>query len=136
MLLSNRGDAGFDCRTLMNVGFRPGTLLVELTGNAADPVVNPERGGSRDVPQVIRVFEEGGVRKVNVRFQRPGTIALNGQFNFHGRGLLVYGLATPQSDAGLELTNVAEALPGQLDPANDRENGLHRQTDITVVRND
>ena len=63
VLLSNRGDAGFDSRTLTNVGFRPGQLLVELTGNAADPDVNPERGGNRDVPQVIRVFEEGGVRR-------------------------------------------------------------------------
>ena len=136
VLLSNRGDAGFDSRTLTNVGFRPGQILVELTGNADDPGVNPLRGGNRDVPQVIRVFEEGGVRKVNVRFQRPGTIALNGQLNFHGRGLLVYGLATPQSEAGLEVVAKTETLAGQLDPANDRENGLRRQTDITVVRND
>ena len=113
-----------------------GTVLVELTGNADDPTVNPVRGGNRDIPQVIRVFEEGGVRKVNVRFQRPGTIALNGQLNFHGRGLLVYGLATPQSEGGLEVVAKSETLPGQLDPANDRENGLRRQTDITVVRND
>ena len=28
-----------------NVGFRPGQLLVELSGNAADPSVNPDRGG-------------------------------------------------------------------------------------------
>ena len=49
----------------------------------------------------MRVFEEGGVRKVNVRFQRPGTIARDGQFNFHGRGFLVYGLPTPAvADAG------------------------------------
>ena len=41
VLLSNRGDAGFDSRTLTNVGFRPGQVLVELTGNAADPQVNP-----------------------------------------------------------------------------------------------
>jgi hypothetical protein len=84
VLLSNRGDAGFDSRTLTQVGFHPGQLLVELTGNAADPAVNPDRGGRRDVPQVVRVFEEGGVRKVNVRFQRPGSISLSGQFNFRG----------------------------------------------------
>ena len=41
MLLSNRGDAGFDSRTLTNVGFPPGTLLIELTGNAADPTSIP-----------------------------------------------------------------------------------------------
>jgi hypothetical protein len=136
VLLSNRGDAGFDSRTLTQVGFRPGQLLVELTGNAADPAVNPERGGRRDVPLVVRVFEEGGVAKLNVRFQRPRTISPAGQFTFHGRGLLVYGLATPQSDAGLEITNEAAVLEGQLDPANDHENGLRRQSNISVIRND
>ncbi len=137
VLLSNRGDAGFDSRTLTNVGFRPGTLLVELTGNAADRSVNPRRGaGGADVPEVIRVFEEGGVSKVNVRFQRPGTISAAGRFEFHGKGLLVYGLATPQSTAGIELTPIAATLPGRLDPANDRENGARRQADVSVIRTD
>ena len=31
------------------------TFAVELSGNAADPVVNPERTGQRDIPQVLRV---------------------------------------------------------------------------------
>ena len=47
VLLSNRGDAGFDSRTLTNLGFRPGTLLMELSGNAADNAVNPDRNGKR-----------------------------------------------------------------------------------------
>jgi hypothetical protein len=136
VLLSNRGDAGFDSRTLTHVGFRRGTLLIELTGNAADRTVNPDRGGHTDIPEVVRIFEEGGITKVNVRFQRPGTISTAGEFNFHGRGFLIYGLATPESDKGLELTNVAEVLPGQAGAANDRENGMRRQTDISVIRND
>jgi len=135
VLLSNRGDAGFDSRTLANVGFGPGTLLLELTGNAADPDVNPDRGGNRDIPQVLRVFEDGGVPKVNVRFQRPSTVA-SGRVNFHGRGVLVYGLPTPDAPGGLELTNVSKTLPGQTNPANDRENGLQRQTDISVITSD
>jgi hypothetical protein len=136
VLLSNRGDAGFDSRTLVNVGFKPGQLLVELSGNAADRNVNPDRGGGTDIPPVLRVFEEGGVSKANVRFQRPGTMGPSGQFVFHGRGLLVYGLPTPQSDAGLEITNEASVMKGQLNPANDRENGLRRQASISVIRND
>jgi hypothetical protein len=136
VLLSNRGDAGFDSRTLTQVGFPAGTLLVELSGNAADPAVNPDRGGRRDIPEVVRVFAEGGVTKVNVRFQRPGTISPSGQFNFHGRGVLVYGLATPQSDLGLELSNVAEVLPGRVTPTSDRENGRQRQADVSVIRAD
>jgi glycosidase len=136
VLLSNRGDAGFDSRTLTNVGFAPGTLLVELTGNASDPAVNPDRGGHTDIPRVLRVFQEDGLSKVNVRFQRPGTISNSGQVNFHGRGLLVYGLATPQADAGLKLTNVKKVLPGRSNPANDHDNGIQRQTDISVIGND
>jgi alpha-amylase len=135
VLLSNRGDAGFDSRTLINVGFRPGTLLQELSGNAADPIVNPDRGGRRDIPQVLRVFEEGGIAKVNVRFQRPGTVSNSGRFDFHGKGFLVYGVATPQSD-GIELTNVAEVLPGLRDAANNRDNGIQRRADINVIRAD
>jgi hypothetical protein len=136
VLLSNRGDTGFDSRTLTQVGFRPGQHLVELSGNAADPAVNPDRGGHTDIPQVISVFEEGGVSKVNVRFQRPATVSGSGQVNFHGKGFLIYGLPTPQSDAGLELTNVAEVVPGRDDPTTDRENGMRRQAALHVIRND
>ncbi|MGH9200589.1 MAG: alpha-amylase family glycosyl hydrolase, partial [Vicinamibacterales bacterium] len=136
VLLSNRGDAGFDSRTVTNVGFAPGTLLAELSGNAADPVVNPDRGGRTDIPQVLRVFQEGGMSKVNVRFQRPGTISTSGEINFHGKGFLVYGLPTAEADNGLELTNVAKVIPGHLNPANDRENGTQRQTDVSVISND
>ncbi len=133
VLLSNRGDAGFDSRTLTQVGFAPGTLLLELTGNAADPRVNPDRGGGRDIPQVVRVFGEDGVSKVNVRFQRPGTLDRDGRFDFHGKGVLVYGLAAPQAPRGVELSSVAKILPGQGDPADDAENGSRRQTDISVI---
>lgn len=136
VLLSNRGDAGFDSRTLTNLGFRPGTLLVELSGNAADPVVNPVRNGKRDIPEVLKVFREGGVSKVNVRFQRPGTVGPQGNNVFHGKGLLVYGVPTPMSENGIELTNVAATLPGRLNPTNDRENGIQRQSEISVIRAD
>jgi glycosidase len=136
VLLSNRTDAGFDSRTLTHVGFAPGTLLVELTGNAGDRRVNPDRGGRRDIPEVVRVFGEGGVSKVNVRFQRPGTIAPDGHFDFHGLGVLVYGLATPQASRGVELTNVAKVLAGQADPQSDFENGSRRQTDLSVISAD
>lgn len=137
VLLSNRGDAGFDSRTLLNLSFRPGTLLVELSGNAADPAVNPDRGnGARDIPQVIRVFQEGGVAKANVRFQRPGTIDGTGRFDFHGRGFLIYGLPVPESDKGIELTNVDAVLPGKATPTNDRDNGTQRQTEVSVIKKD
>ena len=136
VLLSNRGDAGFDSRTLTNVSFAPGTLLVELTGNADDPGVNPERPGGADIPRVLRVFREDGVSKVNVRFQRPATVGTSGQTSRHGRGLLVYGLPAPESELGIELTNVASMLAGSPAPTTERENGRQRQADIHVIRND
>ena len=131
-LLSNRGDAGYDSRTLEDVGFAPGTLLVELSGNATNPSINPYG----DIPEVVQVFEEGGVSKVNVRFQRPGTIMPDGSFNAHAQGFLVYGLPTPQSAVGLELSNVASVLAGNATPASDYENGTQRQTDVSVVSAD
>jgi len=84
----------------------------------------------------LRVFEEGGVSKVNVRFQRPGTVDNAGRNQFHGKGLLVYGVPAPESEKGIELTNTASVLPGRMNPANDRENGLQRQSEISVIRGD
>ena len=96
--------------------------------------MNPDRGGQKDISAVLRVFGEGGVSKVNVRFQRPSTKNNAGQVNFHGKGFLIYGLPAPEADKGIELTNVAEVLPGHLNPANDRENGMQVQSDISVIR--
>ena len=76
------------------------------------------------------MFDEGGAAKANVRFQRPGTMSNSGQFHFHGKGFLVYGLPTPKSDNGIELTNVAEVLPGS------DQNTKQRQTEIRVIRSD
>jgi len=128
-LLSNRGDAGYDERTLSNVGFAPGTLLVELTGNASNPAIDPWD----DIPEVVRVGDGG---TVNVRFQRPGTNMPDGSFNAHAQGFLVYGLPTPQSTGGLEISNVASVLAGDASPANNYENGTQRQTDVSVVTAD
>lgn len=141
VLLSNRGDAGFDSRTLTQVGFAPGTFLIELTGNAQDPVVNPERTDQfgnhfKDIPEVVQVFNDNGVNKVNVRFQRPGTISNSGNFDFHGKGFLIYGLPTPQSTGGLELSNVSQTLFGDSTPNNNYENGTQRQSDVHVVTTD
>lgn len=122
-LLSNRGDGGFDSRTLNNVGFAPGTHLIELTGNAADPTVDPRN----DIPEVVTVGQGG---TLNVRFPRNR----NANGVFHGNGYAVYGLPTPQSANGLELTNVANVLPGASSVSNNFENGTKRQTDVHVVK--
>jgi hypothetical protein len=122
VLLSNRRDAGFDSRTL-DVSFDPGTLLVELTGNASDPVIDPHD----DLPAVVRVTDD---RKINVRF--PRNMAAGGAS--HNCGYLIYGPAPPQAPAGLELIGVDHVLPGETPtPAT---NGTARLTDLHVITAD
>jgi len=128
VLLSNRSDAGFDSRTLTHVGFAPGTYLVELTGNASDPGRDP----FDDIPEVVQVFDDHGISKVNVRFPRN----TNANHQATGGGYAIYGLATPQAPAGLELLNYDSILPGDDTPTSDYENGQQRQTDVYVVNED
>jgi hypothetical protein len=129
VLLSNRTDPGFHSRTLEHVGFAPGTHLVELTGHAADPDFDP----FNDFPEVVTVFDDAGVNKVNLRF--PTNTAPDG--DWHNRGYLAYGLPPPEAPAGLELVSgVDSVLPGNGNPTSDYENGINRQTDLHVVKAD
>ncbi|MFP6604198.1 MAG: Ig-like domain-containing protein, partial [Pirellulaceae bacterium] len=128
VLLSNRTDSGFDSRTLEHVGFAPGTYLVELTGNASDAARDP----MDDISEVIQVFDDGGVSKVNVRFPRN----TNATGDWTGSGYVIYGLPTPQAPDGLELLNVNSVMAGDGSPTNDYENGVQRQSDIHVVTGD
>ena len=124
VLLSNRNDGGFNSRTLQ-VDQAPGTYLVELTGNAARWNAQV---GNNDIAQVIQVFDDNGTSKVNVRFLRN-----NGQ----DQGYLIYGLATPQSNTGLQLSNVSQILAGgNPDPGSTFENGTTRLTDLNVITAD
>ncbi|HEX3598739.1 MAG TPA: alpha-amylase family glycosyl hydrolase, partial [Lacipirellulaceae bacterium] len=72
--LNSRLDAGYDERTPVQTDFAPGTVLVELTGNAADPVVDP----GNNIPEAIRVNASG---QVTMRIPRNDT---------NGRGYVVY----------------------------------------------
>lgn len=124
-LLSNRLDGGFDSRTLQNVGFAPGTHLVELTGNAANSSIDP----FNDIPEVVTVNGDGSL---NVRFMRNQ--APNG--NQHNSGYLVYGLGTPQTSGGLELLGVDSIIQGGNPGANGFENGTTRLADLHVIKGD
>ncbi len=122
VLLSNRRDAGFDSRTLA-VGFAPGTPLVELTGNAANPTIDP----NNDLPEVVVVNADG---TINVRF--PRNTSVNGQV--HGSGFLIYGLAGPQAPGGLQLSDVDHVEPA--DTARADTNATARLADLPVIRSD
>lgn len=111
--LNSRLDAGYDERTPVQTGFAPGTVLMELTGNAADAMADP--GG--DIPEAIRVDGSG---HVTIRIPRNDT---------HGRGYVVYGVAPPQG--ALLLTNVAQVMQGATPTATN--NGTARLADIDVI---
>lgn len=120
VLLSSRNDGGFDSRTVAT-DFGGGTPLVELTGNAK---AWNDLVGSSDIPELIVTNGDG---TANVRFLRNDNA---------DRGYLIYGLATPQSDDGIELSNVAMVLPGGTPAANNFENGTTRLTDLHVIQDD
>lgn len=124
VLLSNRTDAGFDERRV-DVDFGFGTTLVELTGNAAN------RG---DIAELITVDNDVpfGQNRATVRFARND--------NGSDEGYLIYGLATPESAAGIELSQASGTpvglVAGGTPAANGFENGTTRLTDWHVVSDD
>lgn len=122
VLMSNRTDEGFDDRRLdVNVPF--GTYLVELTGNAR---AWNEDIGNEDIPEVLQATNDSfeGQSFVNARFLRNGDA---------DRGYLVYGLQTPQSELGIELSGVSSVLAGGTPQANGFSNGTTRLEDVHVI---
>ena len=111
--LNSRLDAGYDERDGVQTGFAPGTVLVELTGNADDPIVDP----TNSIPNAIRVNASG---QINIRIPRNDT---------NGKGYVIYGVAGPQGS--LSLTNVASVLAGATPTA--ATNGTARLANIDVI---
>ena len=118
--LSNRLDGGFDTRWV-DTGFSGGTRLIELTGNADDPSVDP----FDDIPGVIRVEADG---RVPVRI--PRNVAPDG--DRHDLGYVVYGLPTPRGT--LTLGGTAGVIPGETPTPG--TNGTTRLADYHVVSGD
>lgn len=112
--LNSRADSFIETRTGVQTDFAPGTILVELTGNAADATVDP--GGT--IPDSIKVNASG---QVDLNIPANDT---------HGRGYVIYGLATPQGS--LSLSNVEMTLIGGTPTA--ETNGTTRLADISVIR--
>ncbi len=111
--LSSRTDPVVETRNGVQTNFDPGTILVELTGNAADPIVDP--GGV--IPETIKV---DALQQIDISIPANST---------HGRGYVIYGVATPQGS--LSLTNVASTLAGATPSAGN--NGTARLGDIDVI---
>jgi hypothetical protein len=112
--LNSRLDTYVETRNGVQTDFAPGTILVELTGNAADATVDPGNA----IPETIKV---NGSRQITMSIPSNGS---------HGRGYVIYGLATPQGT--LSLSNVAATLEGATPTA--ANNGTARLGDIDVIR--
>ena len=89
-------------------------MLVELTGNAADPTVDPGGNIPRSDPR---------------QRQRPGDDPRARETRRTGKGYVIYGLATPQGT--LSLTNVSQVLEGAT--PTQANNGTARLADIDVI---
>ncbi len=114
--LSSRNDSAIETRNGVQTDFAPNTILVELTGNAADPLVDP----SGLIPETVKVDASG---QIDVSIPGNGT---------HRRGYVIYGLANPQGT--MSVTNVAMTLAGATPTA--ATNGTARLGDIEVIRTD
>jgi glycosidase len=115
--LSNRLDSGFDSRTVQT-SFAPGTPLIELTGNASDPNVDPDSA----IPPLLVVNPDG---TVNLRVPRNR----NDSGTETDKGYVIYGPSGPQGQ--LKLTGVDHIIPGETPTA--ATNGTARLSSIPVI---
>ncbi len=115
---NDRYDAGFDTRTV-TTSFPAGTRLHELTGNAANPAVDP----GNTVPEVITVGPGGSVTLVV-----PRNSSSAGE---HHRGYVAYGPPVPITD--VSIVGASGVIPP--DPASFPDH-LQRLTEIQIVESD
>jgi hypothetical protein len=113
--LNSRNDSFVETRTI-DTAFAPGAVLVELTGNAADPTVDPQG----QIADAVRVDAQG-----RISVSTPGNAG-------HGRGYVIYGVAGPQGT--VSLSNVAGTLSGGN--PNAQTFGITRLADIDVITTD
>jgi hypothetical protein len=118
---NDRYDAGFDTVTV-TTGYPQGTRLVELTGNAANPDVDP----GNQIAETLIVGPGG-----NVTIRVPRNSSSTGE---HNRGFVVYGEALP--DAELLLPGVTGTIPSQLVGSPSPNPGSARLAELRVVTGD
>ena len=113
---SSAEGTGSDTRPNIQTAFAPGTVLIELTGNAANATVDP----GNVVPEAIRVDANG---QINMVVPRNGT---------HGLGYVIYGVAGPQGT--LSLDGTSGVLAGTIPTS--ANNGTARQSSLDIVSGD
>ncbi|MCC6676479.1 MAG: hypothetical protein IT436_04985 [Phycisphaerales bacterium] len=94
--VNDRFDTGYDERTV-TTSFPAGTRLVEQSGNAADPALDPSG-------QISEVLTVNASRQVTIRIPRNKTGSTE-----HAKGFVIYGPAIPSGT--LTLAGVTGTLP-------------------------
>jgi glycosidase len=122
--LNSRNDSVQQTRNGVQTDFEPGSVLVELTGNADDQDVDPVATPLTQKGLIRSTLKVDATGKINVTIPASGG---------HGRGYLIYGLATPQG--ALSVSNVSQVLEGIPTPTQ-ATNGTARLADIDVITSD
>jgi len=107
--------------------FPAGTRLHELTGNAADPIVDP----TGQIPEILTVGADGRLTHDTA----PFGVGLNVPSNrnagntLHGRGYVIYGPAVPSGTLSIANATTTVAPP---DPAGTPDY-IQRLTPVTII---
>jgi hypothetical protein len=115
--LSNRLDSGYDSRTV-HTSFPAGTPLLELTGNAADPTIDPDHV----IPELVVVNGDGTVNFRVPRNRNDHNVETD-------KGYVIYGPSGPQGH--LSLTNIDHVIPGETPTP--QTNGTARLSSLPVI---
>jgi len=116
--VNDRFDSGARAVTV-NTSYPQGTRLHEMTGNAADPLIDPTNG----IPETIIVGANGTVNLI-VPNNKTGSVE-------HGKGYVIYAEALPDAD----VTFIGATGTIDPDPSNFPD-FLQRLNEITVITND
>ena len=116
--VNDRFDAGFQTVTVFS-SYPQGTRLHEMTGNAADPIVDP----NGDIPEIITVGVAGSVTlKIPNNTSTAGT---------HGKGYVIYAEALPEAT----VTFIGQDGTINPDPTNFPD-WIQRLAEISVINDD
>lgn len=120
---------GHDVRNVQTA-FPSGTRLHELTGNANDPIVDP----NNQIPNLLIVGADGRLTHGDAPNGQFLNVPRNRNANgvFHGRGYVIYGPAIPTGTLSIANATTTVAPPESVAvPAYNR-----RLSPVTVVRSD
>lgn len=116
--VNDRFDAGFQTITV-NTSYSQGTRLHEMTGNAADPIVDP----NNDIPELI-IVGAGGSVTLNV----PNNVSSAGT---HGKGYVIYSESLPEAEVSfIGQDGVIEPDPSTF------PDWIQRLSEIAVIQGD